>query len=355
MTDLLSLAADLVAISSVSHHEKALADRVEDDLRSAAHLEVERFDDTVVARTRLGRSRRIVLAGHLDTVPPFDDAAPHVEGDTLWGLGSVDMKGGLAVLLDLAMSTPLPAIDVTYVLYACEEVAHHHNALAGLARARPELLHADAAVLAEPTAGIVEAGCQGSLRAEVSVGGRRAHTARPWTGVNAVHRLAPVLAALERYEPRVVVLDGCEYTEQLQAVGIEGGVASNVVPDRATVTVNYRFAPRRDRADAEQSVRDIFSDAIDLSGADSIEIIDVAPGAPPALTHPVLASLVAATGSRPRAKLGWTDVATFAELGVPATNFGPGDPLLAHTPDEHVSRRELEQVRTVLATLLLPD
>ena len=194
-------------------------------------------------------------------------------------------------------------------------------------------------MLAEPTAGIVEAGCQGTLRAEVSVGGRRAHTARPWTGVNAVHRLAPVLAVLDRYEPRVVVLDGCEYTEQLQAVGIEGGVASNVVPDRATVTVNYRFVPLRDRADVEQSVQGIFSDAIDLSEGDGIEIIDVAPGAPPALTHPVLASLVAATGTPPRAKLGWTDVATFAGLGVPATNFGPGDPLLADTPDEHVSRR----------------
>jgi succinyl-diaminopimelate desuccinylase len=355
MTDLLALTAELVAISSVSHHEAALADRVETELRAAGHLEVERVEDTVVARTRLGRARRVVLAGHLDTVPPFDDGGARVEGDTLWGLGAVDMKGGVAVLLELAATVRAPALDVTYVLYACEEVSRRDNALGRLAATRPELLAGDAAVLGEPTAGVVEAGCQGTMRAVVSVGGRRAHSARPWTGVNAVHRLAPVLGVLERYVPRPVVLDGCEYTEQLQAVRVEGGVADNVVPDRATLTINYRFAPDRDTASAEQTLRDMFVPVLDASRGDTLEIADAAPGAVPALGHPVLASLVTATGAPPRAKLGWTDVATFAEIGVPATNFGPGDPLLAHTPDEHVSRRELEQVRDVLATVLLTD
>jgi succinyl-diaminopimelate desuccinylase len=355
MTDLLALTAELVAISSVSHHEAALADRVETELRGAGHLEVERVEDTVVARTRLGRARRVVLAGHLDTVPPFDDGGARVEGDTLWGLGAVDMKGGVAVLLELAATVRAPAMDVTYVLYACEEVARRDNALGRLAATRPELLAGDAAVLGEPTAGVVEAGCQGTMRAVVSVGGRRAHSARPWTGVNAVHRLTPVLGVLERYVPRPVVLDGCEYTEQLQAVRIEGGVADNVVPDRATLTINYRFAPDRDAASAEQNLRDMFVPVLDASRGDTLEIADAAAGALPALGHPVLASLVTATGAPPRAKLGWTDVATFAEMGVPATNFGPGDPLLAHTPDEHVSRRELEQVRDVLATVLLTD
>ncbi len=236
MTDLLALTTELVAIPSVSHDERALADKVEADLRRAAHLEVARFGDTVVARTAFGRARRIVLAGHLDTVPPFGPGPARLDGDTLWGLGAVDMKGGLAVLLDLATSVPAPALDVTYVFYACEEVARRDNALAQLARTHPELLAADAAVLGEPTAGVVEAGCQGTMRAVVSVGGRRAHTARPWMGVNAVHRMAPLLEALGRYVPRAVVLDGCEYTEQLQAVAVEGGVAGNVVPDRATVT-----------------------------------------------------------------------------------------------------------------------
>ena len=355
MTDLLALTAELVAIPSVSHHESALADRVEADLSAAPYLEVQRFEDTVVARTSLGRSRRVVLAGHLDTVPPFDDRAARLDGDTLWGLGSVDMKGGLAVLLDLATTNPTPAVDVTYVLYACEEVARRHNALARLAATNPDLLSADAAVLAEPTAGVVEAGCQGTMRAVVSVAGRRAHTARPWMGVNAVHRLAPVLVALGHYEPRRVVLDGCEYTEQLQAVAIEGGVAGNVVPDAATVTINYRFAPLGDVEAAEQRLRDLLGAELDRSAGDGLEIVDAASGAPPALDHPLLKSLVAASGAPPRAKVGWTDVATFAEIGVPATNFGPGDPLLAHTPDEHVSRGELERARDVLAALLLTD
>jgi len=355
MTDLLALAAELVAIPSTSHHEAALADRVEADLRRARHLDVMRFEDTIVARTELGRARRVVLAGHLDTVPPFDDGRGRVVHDTLWGLGSVDMKGGVAVLLDLAATVPAPALDITYVLYACEEVERRHNALALLAATRPDLLAADAAVLGEPTGGVVEAGCQGTMRAVVSVGGRRAHTSRPWTGVNAVHRLTLVLDALERYVPRRVLLDGCEYTEQLQAVGIEGGVANNVVPDRATITINYRFAPEVDSAEAEATLRDLVGTGLDPSAGDGLEVVDVAVGAPPALGHPVLASLVAATGAPPRAKVGWTDVATLAEIGVPATNFGPGDPLLAHTPDEHVSRRELERARAVLGTFLLSD
>jgi succinyl-diaminopimelate desuccinylase len=355
MTDLLALTAELVAISSVSHHEAALADRVEADLRGAGHLEVVRVEDTVVARTRLGRARRLVLAGHLDTVPPFDDAAPRLDGDTVWGLGAVDMKGGVAILLDLAVATATPAVDVTYVLYACEEVARRHNALARLAVSHPDLLVADAAVLGEPTGGVVEAGCQGTMRAVVSVGGRRAHTSRPWTGVNAVHRLAPVLAALERYEPRRVVLDGCEYTEQLQAVAIDGGVAGNVVPDGASVTINYRFAPDRDAAAAEATLREVVGAVLDPSQGDTLEVVDAAAGALPGLGHPLLASLVAATGAPPRAKVGWTDVATFAAMGVPATNFGPGDPLLAHTPDEHVSRHDLERARAVLGTVLLSD
>jgi succinyl-diaminopimelate desuccinylase len=352
MTDLLALTAELVDIPSVSHHEAALADKVEAALRGAGHLEVLRFDDTVVARTELGRGRRVVLAGHLDTVPPFDDAGARLEGDSLRGLGAVDMKGGVAVLLDLAATVTDPAVDVTYVLYACEEVTRRENALGHLAVARPDLLVGDVAVLCEPTAGVVEAGCQGTMRVVLTLEGRRAHTSRPWTGVNAVHRLAPVLAALERYEPRRVVLDGCEYAEQLQAVGIEGGVAGNVVPDRATVTINYRFAPDVDAAAAEATLRAMVGEVLDPGVGDHLDVLDASAGAPPALDHPILASLVAATGAAARSKVGWTDVATFAEMGVPATNFGPGDPLLAHTPDEVVSRPELEHVRDVLARVL---
>jgi succinyl-diaminopimelate desuccinylase len=352
VTDLLALAAELVAIPSVSQHESALADRVEKALRGARHLSVERVGDSVVARTELARPERVVLAGHLDTVPPFSDAPGRVEGDTLWGLGAVDMKGGLAVLLDLAANAVTPGRDATFVFYPCEELARRHSALVSLGGSRRDLLAGDAAVLCEPTAGVVEAGCQGTARAVVRVTGRRAHTARPWTGVNAVHRLGPVLDALQRYEPRGVTIDGCTYTEQLQAVGIEGGVAGNVVPDCAALTVNFRFAPDRSAADAADTLRALFAPQLDPAAGDAIDIEDCAPAAPPGLTHPVLAALVGRSGAAPRAKVGWTDVATFAEMGIPAANFGPGDPLLAHTPDEHVSAAELAHVRTVLGALL---
>ena len=350
--DLLALAAELVAVPSVSHHEAALAGTVEAALRQAPHLQVERIGDTVVARTALGRQQRLVLAGHLDTVPPFDTAGPVVDGDELRGLGAVDMKGGLAVLLDLACTVVDPAVDATYVFYACEEVARRHNSLGRLARQRPDLLSGDAAVLAEPTGAVVEAGCQGTLRVTVSLRGRRAHTARPWMGTNAVHRLGPLLGLLQRYQPRHVVLDGCRYAEQLQAVRVDGGVAGNVVPDAASLTVNYRFAPDRDAAQAVDELHRLLGPALDPAAGDTVEVQDVAAGAPPALTAPLLAEIAARSGQPPRAKVGWTDVATFWEAGTPATNFGPGDPLLAHTPDEVVSRQQLQQVHAVLGAVL---
>ncbi len=352
MTDLLFLTAELVAIPSPSHQESALADHVETQLRDVGHLTVDRFGDTVVARTTLGRPRRLLLAGHLDTVPPFAEGGHRIEGDTLSGLGAVDMKGGLAVLLDLARSVPAPAVDVTFVFYPCEEVERRHNGLGRLVSERPEILAADAAVLAEPTGSLVEAGCQGTMRLDVTLAGRRAHTARPWTGVNAVHRLAPVLRTLESYVGRCVDLDGCRYTEQLQAVGVRGGVAGNVVPDEAVITLNFRFAPDRDVAAAEGEVRRLLHDALDPGAGDRLVVVDAAAGAPPALDHPLLSGLVGATGQPPRAKLGWTDVATLSAAGVPAANFGPGDPLLAHTPDEHVSRAELTSVRDALGQVL---
>lgn len=351
-TDLLALTAALVDIPSVSRHEATLAGWVAHRLRRARHLQVRRIGDTVVARTELGRAQRLLLGGHLDTVPPSLGALPRalIDGDAVRGLGSVDMKGGVAVLLDLAASVAAPVVDVTYVFYACEEVARADNALAALARERPELLRADAAVLAEPTGGRVEAGCQGTARARLVLGGRRAHTARPWTGVNAVHRLQPVLAVLDGYEPRSVVLDGCTYTEQLQAVAVAGGVAGNVVPDRAELTLNFRFAPDRDDAAAVAELERLFRHVLDGTG-DALQVEDLAPAAPPALDVPLLASLVTMTGP-PRAKVGWTDVATLAAAGVPATNFGPGDPLLAHTADEVVTRAELVQVHAALAAVL---
>ena len=346
MTDLLAFTAELVDIPSVSHHERAIADHIEQLLRLVAWLEVDRLGDNVVARTALGRSQRLVLAGHIDTVPVNGNDWARIDGDVLHGLGSCDMKSGVAVLAELARTVSAPAVDVTYVFYECEEVEARFNGINRLFADRPDLVSGDAAILAEPTGARVEAGCQGTMRIEVTVGGERAHTARAWLGRNAIHRLGEVLSRVSAYEPRRVTIDGCEFREGLQAVRVEGGVAGNVVPDRAVVWLNHRFAPDRTAEEAMAHVRAVVGEV------DGFELVDVAPPAAPALGHPLLAALVTRTGQAPRAKLGWTDVARFAAHGVPATNFGPGDPNLAHTAGEHVTRADLEAVHTALGALL---
>jgi succinyl-diaminopimelate desuccinylase len=351
---LFGLTTALVAIPSVSHHEGPMADAVEAALRLCPWLGVERVGDNVVARTDLGRGSRLLLAGHLDTVPPVNgNEEPRLDGDTLYGVGSVDMKGGLAVFLHLAGTIPEPAMDVTWCFYGGEEVEQEFNGLRWLWEHRPELLEADAAILGEPTAGVVEAGCQGTLRARVTLAGRRAHTARPAEGRNAIHRLAPVLASVAAYQGRRPVLDGCQYAEQLQVVEVSGGVAGNVVPDEASLLVNHRFAPDRTVEEAEASVRESLSPW--LEDGDRWELVDSAAGAPPALDHPLLSALVDATGAPPQAKLGWTDASSLWAHGVPAANFGPGDPLLAHSPDEHVGADDLHAAASVLDRLLRGD
>jgi succinyl-diaminopimelate desuccinylase len=351
---LLGLTTSLVAIPSVSHYEGLMADAVEAALGLCPWLRVDRVGDNVVARTDLGRRTRVLLGGHLDTVPPVGgNEEPRIEDDVLYGVGSTDMKGGLAVMLHLAGTVPEPAVDVTWCFYACEEVEQQFNGLRHLWGERPELLQADAAILGEPTGGIVEAGCQGTLRVRLSLAGRRAHTARPATGRNAIHRLAPVLTAAAGYQSRRSVLDGCEFVEQLQVVEVQGGVAGNVVPDEASVLINHRFAPDRSVEEAEASVKELLDPY--LEPGDRWELVEFADAAPPALDHPVLAGLVSAAGSAPAAKQGWTDVASFWAHGVPAANFGPGDPLLAHRPDEHVSGAELESAAAVLETVLRTD
>jgi succinyl-diaminopimelate desuccinylase len=352
MTDLLAATAALVDIPSLSHREEAMADLVEQSLRSCDWLTVERIDNNVVARTELGRAQRLVVAGHLDTVPPSGNDSARLEGDTLWGIGASDMKGALAVMLDVAAGVREPSVDMTWCFYACEEVGRAESGLLELWTKRPDLLVGDAAVLGEPTAALVEAGCQGTMRVRITLRGVRAHTARPFTGRNAIHRLAPILEAVASWSSRTATLDGCDYAEQLQVVAIEGGVAGNVVPDAASLTINFRFAPDRTGAEAEAYLRELLGGEVAESAGDSWDVIDTSDGAPPSLDHPLLARLVEHTGVPPKAKVGWTDVASFWEHGVPAANFGPGDPLLAHHPDEHVTRAQLERVREVLSALI---
>lgn len=346
MADLLQLTAELVDIPSVSHAETAVTDHLAGLLAGVAWLDVTRVGDNLVARTDLGHAQRMVLAGHTDTVPPNGNERARVDGDVLWGLGSCDMKGGVAVLVELARTLEQPAVDTTYVFYECEEVDSRFNGVERLFRERPDLLDCDAALLAEPTAARVEAGCQGTMRVEVTMEGERAHSARAWLGTNAIHRLAPVLARVAAHESRQVTIDGCHFREGLQAVRVEAGVAANVVPDRATLTLNHRFAPDRSPEEAEAEVRAV------VGAVDRFDVVDVAPAALPALGHPLLKRVLAATGGQAHAKLGWTDVARFASRGVPATNFGPGDPGVAHSAAEHVSRSDLETVYRVLRSVL---
>ncbi|WP_037573139.1 succinyl-diaminopimelate desuccinylase [Phaeacidiphilus oryzae] len=325
------LTARLVDFPSVSGAEGPLADAVEAALRALPHLEVLRDGNALVARTSLGRAERVLLAGHLDTVPIADNVPSRTEGDLLYGCGTSDMKSGVAVQLRIAAGMTAPNRDLTFVFYDCEEVEAERNGLARLARDHPEWLAADFAVLMEPSSGQVEGGCQGTLRVAVRTRGRRAHSGRSWLGENAIHAAAPILARLADYQPRHPVIDGLEYREGLNAVGISGGIAGNVIPDECTVLVNFRFAPDRTEEEALAHVREV------LDGFE-IELTDTAPGALPGLGHPAAAAFIAATGATAQPKYGWTDVARFSALGVPAVNYGPGEPNLAHTRDEHCSR-----------------
>jgi succinyl-diaminopimelate desuccinylase len=330
------LTAALTDIASVSGEEGPLADAIERQLRRRPQLTVTRHGNTLVARTELGRKERVVLAGHLDTVPHAANFPSYfdVERSRLTGVGTSDMKSGVAVQLRLAATLDAPSRDVTYVFYECEEVATERNGLFLLSRDAPGLLDGQFAVLLEPSGGVVEGGCQGTLRAAITVPGARAHTARSWMGRNAIHDAAPILEILRDWVPRRPEVDGLEFHEGLNAVAISGGVAGNVVPDQCVVTVNYRFAPDRSAAAAEAYIRDLF-------GPWPVQILDVAPGARPGLTAPPAAAFVAAVGGRPRAKLGWTDVARFAELGIPAVNYGPGISEIAHTPGEYVETAQI--------------
>ncbi|MFG3050461.1 succinyl-diaminopimelate desuccinylase [Kitasatospora sp. NPDC048239] len=325
-----TLTARLVDFPSESGDEQALADAVEAALRAHPHLTVDRYGNNVVARTNLGRAERVLLAGHLDTVPIADNVPSHVEGDLLYGCGTSDMKSGVAVQLRLAATLPEPNRDLTFVFYDCEEVEAHRNGLGHLVAEHPDWLAADLAVLMEPSGATVEGGCQGTLRVQVRLTGVRAHSARSWLGDNAIHHAAEVLGRLARYEPRRVEIDGLEYREGLNAVRIDGGVAGNVIPDECVVTVNFRYAPDRSEADAEKHVREVFSGF-------EVTVTDSAPGALPGLSQPAAQAFLAATGGVARAKFGWTDVARFSALGVPAVNYGPGDPNMAHKRDEHCS------------------
>ena len=344
-SDVVDLTAALVDLPSESLDEQLIADQVESALRGLPHLSVVRDGHTIVARTDLGRGERVVIAGHLDTVPANGNLPSRLDGDVLHGLGTCDMKGGVAVALRLAATVPEPTRDITYVFYEAEEIAAVHNGLGRLAREHPDWLAGDFAILMEPSRAGVEAGCQGTMRVELRTTGERAHTARAWMGSNAIHALAPALATLESYVSREVEIDGLTYREGLNAVAVSGGVSGNVVPDAAVMTVNFRFAPDRSEEQALEFLRETFAQY-------DLVVTDSAPGALPGLQRPAAAAFVEAVGAEVGPKFGWTDVAKVTLLGVPAVNYGPGDPIYAHKADEQVPVAHLRSVEDKLRTWL---
>jgi succinyl-diaminopimelate desuccinylase len=330
--DPVELTAALVNIPSESRQEARIADEVEAALRAqTSGFEIVRNGNAVLARTLNGRSSRVLLAGHLDTVPAAGNVPSRRDGDLLHGCGTVDMKSGDAVFLHLAATVTAPVHDLTLVFYDCEEIESAANGLGRIERELPDWLSADVAILGEPTGGYIEAGCQGTLRVVIHTTGVRAHSARSWLGDNAVHKLGAVLDRLARYRARIVEIDGCTYREGLSAVRVDGGVAGNVIPDAASVTVNYRFAPDRSPDAALRHVHDVF-DGLGVR----VEQTDVAAGALPGLSKPAAKALVDMAAGQVRAKYGWTDVSRFGAWGIPAVNYGPGDPNLAHRRDERV-------------------
>ena len=375
LTGALSLTRQMIDIPSVSGQEGPLADAVEAALRSSGFgsvpaLEILRDGDSVCARTRLGLPQRVVLAGHLDTVPIADNVPGHTEirdgVEVVWGRGSVDMLGGCAAALALACEAgPLIAAgahaaltaDVTWIFYDHEEVASHLNGLGRIERNHPQWLAGDLALLGEPTAAHVEGGCNGTLRVIARFPGRAAHSARAWMGVNAIHAMAPIIERIADYGNPVELVDGLEFRESLSVVRVEGGIANNVIPEAASMTVNYRFAPSKRADDALAWVRSLFEG----TGA-TIEVDDLCEGARPGADSPVaerfltVARRIAAergTELLLSAKVGWTDVARFTQVGVPAMNFGPGDPLLAHTRDEHAPVSDIVRVHDTLRAFVL--
>ncbi|MFF8725137.1 succinyl-diaminopimelate desuccinylase [Streptomyces sp. NPDC015171] len=336
--DAAALTARLVDFPSESGTEKPLADAIEAALRALPHLTVDRYGNNVIARTDLGRAERVILAGHIDTVPIADNVPSRLDEDgVLWGCGTCDMKSGVAVQLRIAATVPAPNRDLTFVFYDNEEVAADLNGLGHVAAAHPEWLAGDFAVLLEPSDGEVEGGCQGTLRMLLRTTGERAHSARAWMGSNAIHAAAPILARLASYEPRRPVIDGLEYHEGLNAVAITGGVAGNVIPDECVVAVNFRYAPDRTEQEAIAHVHEVFADC----GVAEFVVDDHSGGALPGLSHPAAVAFIEAVGGSPRPKFGWTDVSRFSALGVPAVNYGPGNPILAHKRDEHVETAKI--------------
>lgn len=350
--DVAELTRALVDIESVSGNEAAIADAIEQALKPLSHLSLTRDGNAIVAKTNLGRAQQVVIAGHIDTVPVADNLPSKLMSfereQVIWGRGTVDMKAGVAVMLKLAAEIREPAFDVVWVFYDQEEIEASKNGLGRLVRNHPELIKGDFAILCEPTAATIEGGCNGTMRIEIALSGIKAHSARPWMGSNAIHKLGGVLNVLNAYTPEEIEVDGLVFRESLNAVLVSGGIASNVIPDSATVTLNYRFAPSRSVDDATEYLRTLFPDSL-------FTVVDSAAGARPGMNSPEAQAFVAAVNASVNPKYGWTDVARFSEMGIPAVNYGPGDPNKAHADDENLPASQIYACEAGLRNFLAPN
>jgi succinyl-diaminopimelate desuccinylase len=333
ISDVSELCRELCDIESVSGNEKKIADAIETALRGFDHLEIIRDENAIVAKTNLGRSKRVLIAGHLDTVPVADNLPSRLMSfereQVIFARGAVDMKAGVAVMLKLAAEITNPVFDITWIFYDQEEIEASKNGLGRLVRNHPDLIVGDFAVLCEPTAATVEGGCNGTMRVELRFAGKKAHSARPWMGSNAIHKMTGALNVLNDYVPEEIEVDGLVFKESLNAVLVSGGIASNVIPDAATLTLNYRFAPSKSVDEARNFLQALFPET-------ELIVVDSASGATPGLNSPEAEAFIKAVDCSVNPKYGWTDVARFSELGIPAVNYGPGDPNKAHADDENL-------------------
>ena len=350
--DVAELTRQLCDIESVSGNEAQIADAIEQSLKPFSHLSVVRDGNAVVASTKLGRAKQVVIAGHIDTVPVANNLPTKLMSfereQVIWGRGTVDMKAGVAVMLKLAAEITEPAFDVVWVFYDQEEIEASKNGLGRLVKNHPELIKASFAILCEPTAATIEGGCNGTMRIEIALSGIKAHSARPWMGSNAIHKIGGVLSVLNSYIPEEIDVDGLVFRESLNAVLISGGIASNVIPDSATVTVNYRFAPSRSIEQATDYLKTVFAEY-------ELSVVDSAVGARPGMNSPEAQAFVAAVKASVSPKYGWTDVARFSEMGIPAVNYGPGDPNKAHADDENVPASQIYACEAGLRNFLAPN
>jgi succinyl-diaminopimelate desuccinylase len=350
--DVAELTRQLCDIESVSGNEAQIADAIEQALAPCSHLSVVRDGNAIVASTSLGRAKQVVIAGHIDTVPVAENLPTKLMSfereQVIWGRGTVDMKAGVAVMLKLAAEITEPAFDVVWVFYDQEEIEASKNGLGRLVKNHPELIKGSFAILCEPTAATIEGGCNGTMRIELSLTGIKAHSARPWMGSNAIHKIGGVLNILNAYIPEELEVDGLVFRESLNAVLVSGGIASNVIPDSAVVTVNYRFAPSRSVDQATEYLKTVFAEH-------EFRVVDSAPGARPGMNSPEAQAFVAAVNASVNPKFGWTDVARFSEMGIPAVNYGPGDPNKAHADDENVPASQIYACEAGLRNFLAPN